>query len=174
MLNFRRWRGHESDFEAKLRVARVEPREQFVDDLSRRVTASSGVRVARPARPLSRVAFAAALTALMVGMFASFGGVGYAASSADHTYKAVKTLVVDHKLTVKHSSAADQYGKPPSEPSTSTDGVSGEQTVAGAVAGQGTLPFTGLSLLATMLVSLVLIATGVMLRRRERTSERSK
>jgi hypothetical protein len=36
------------------------------------------------------------------------------------------------------------------------------------------LPFTGLSLLATMLVSLVLIATGVMLRRRERTSERSK
>ena len=170
MRNFRRWRGHESEFEAKLRVARVEPREQFVNDLSRRLTASSRVPAASPARPLSRVAFAAALTALMVGMFASFGGVGYAASGADHTFRTVKTLVVDHQLTVKHSSAADQYGKPPSEPSSSTEGVSGEQTVAGAVAGQGTLPFTGLSLLATLVVSLTLIASGVMLRRRERRS----
>ena len=169
MLNFRRWRGSESEFEAKLRTARVEPREQFVNELSGRLTTGSRARVGSPSRPLSRIAFAGALTALMVGMFASFGGVGYAASGANHTYRTVKTLVVDHRLAVNHSSAADQYGTPPTQPTTS-EGVGGEQAAAGAVAGAGTLPFTGLSLLATMLVSLVLVAAGVMLRRRERAT----
>ena len=170
MLNFRKWRG-DSEFEAKLRIARVEPREQFVNELSGRLT--TGNRTSQ-ARPWSRVAFAGALTALMVGMFASFGGVGYAASGANHTYRTVKTLVVDHRLAVDHSSAADQYGTPPTQPTTS-EGVggqeaAGQQGAAGAVAGAGTLPFTGLSLLATMLVSLGLIAAGVVLRRRERAT----
>ena len=38
-----------------------------------------------------------------------------------------------------------------------------------AAAQGGTLPFTGLSLLATVLVGLALIATGIVLRRREGT-----
>jgi len=172
MLNFRRWGGgRESELEVQLRAARVEPGDEFVSDLSRRIVASGGTQTARP---WSRVAFAGAVTTLMLGMFASFGGIGYAASGADHTYQAVKTLVVKHHVTVHHSSAADQYGRSPTAPSTpSSTGVAGEQTagaVAAAAGQSGTLPFTGFSLLATVLVSLALIATGIVLRRREHTN----
>jgi hypothetical protein len=169
MLDFRRWRRHESDLEAQLRQARVEPRDEFVSDLSRRIVATSG---ARTVRPWSRVAFAGAVTTLMLGTFASFGGIGYAASGADHTYKAVKTLVVDHRVTVRHSAAADQYGGNPTAPSAPIIRVAGTQTAGGVEAANqsGTLPFTGLSLLATVLVSLALIATGLVLRRREGTN----
>jgi hypothetical protein len=169
MLDFRRWRRRESDLEAQLRVARVEPRDEFVGELSRHIVARNS---APTVRPWSRVAFAGAVTTLMLGMFASFGGIGYAASGADHTYKAVRTLVVDHRVTVRHSAAADQYGKNPTPPSSPTVTVAGEQTAAGVEGARqsATLPFTGFSLLVTVLVSLALIATGLVLRRRERSS----
>jgi hypothetical protein len=170
MLNFRRWHSRDSDLATQLRLARVEPRDEFVSDLSRQVAAGSRAP-SRAARPWSRVAFAGAVATLMLGTFASLGGIGYAASGADHTYKAVKTLVVKHRLTVHHSAAADQYGRTPTTPSSPTVRVAGQQTAGGveAASQSGTLPFTGFSLLATVLVSLALVATGLVLRRREGT-----
>ena len=49
--------------------------------------------------------------------------------------------------------------------------VAGETTgsAAGAVAGAQTLPFTGVSLLVTVLIGLALLTTGLILRRRERS-----
>jgi hypothetical protein len=169
MLHFRRWRGRDSELEVQLREARVEPRDEFVSGLSRRIASNGRVHTVRP---WSRVAFAGAVTTLMVGMFASFGGIGYAASGADHTYQSVKTLVVKHSVTVRHSAASDQYGNNPTDPSSPAGTVSGQQTAGGveAAAQGGTLPFTGLSLLATVLVGLALIATGIVLRRREGTN----
>jgi hypothetical protein len=169
MLNFRRWRGRESDLEAQLRAARVEVRDEFVTDLSRRIVASG---TPATVRPWSRVAFAGAVTALMLGTFASFGGISYAASGADHSYRAVKTLVVKHHVTVHRSAAGDQYGPNPAAPTHPSGTVAGTQSTNGvAAASQGaTLPFTGFSLLATVLVSLALIAVGVVLRRREKST----
>jgi hypothetical protein len=57
------------------------------------------------------LSFAAALTVLMVGTLASFGGLGYAASSTKEAAIAVKDIVASSRPQVVHSSAAqDQYG----------------------------------------------------------------
>jgi hypothetical protein len=110
---------------------------------------------------------------MILGMFASFGGLGYAASGANTTYSVVKKAVVDHKLSVDvhKSSASAQYpdNTPSQEPPASN--VAGETTgsAAGAVAGAQTLPFTGVSLLVTVLLGLALLTTGLILRRRERS-----
>jgi hypothetical protein len=169
MLNFRRRRGRESELELQLREHRFEPRDEFVSDLSGRIASSGGTNAVRP---WSRVAFAGAVTTLMLGTFASFGGAGYAASGASHSYQAVKTLVVTHHVTVRHSAAADQYEPTPKTPSSPTTAVAGTQTAGGteAAAQSQTLPFTGFSLLATVLVGLALIVTGVVLRRRENST----
>jgi hypothetical protein len=167
MRDFRRWRSHKSDLETELRIARPRARAEFRNDLAEHVLAS---RPAAVARPWSRVAFAGAVAALMLGTFASFGGIGYAASGAGHTYKTVKTLVIKQRVTVHNSAASAQY-QPPPPTIKDTGSVAGDQSGTGGVqaAAAGTLPFTGFSLLATVLVSLGLIATGLMLRRRERT-----
>jgi hypothetical protein len=66
------------ELDAALRSQRVEPREEFVEGLSRRVLAEP------PAgqRAWSRVAFAAAVSTFILGTFAPFGGLSYAASGA--------------------------------------------------------------------------------------------
>jgi hypothetical protein len=157
-----------TDPEAALRALRAGPREEFVRTLARKVEDD------RPPvrRPWSRLAFAGAVSTLILGMFASFGGLGYTASGASTTYYAVKEVVSSHKvaLTVRKSSASDQYGRTPSSPqgtpaSSETKGESG--AVAAARSG-GTLPFTGFSLLATFVVASMLIGVGLVLRRRER------
>jgi hypothetical protein len=148
-------------------MTRPRARAEFRSDLAEHVLAS---RPTGTVRPWSRVAFAGAVAALMLGTFASFGGIGYAASGAGHTYKTVKTLVVNQRITVHNSAASAQY-KPPPAP-INTGSVAGNSTQSGGVeaaSAAGTLPFTGFSLLATVLVSLGLIATGLLLRRRERT-----
>ncbi len=165
------WRRDADGVEKALRAGRPEPSDELVDRLVRSV----------PVRPRqwSRVSFAAALTVLMVGTFASFGGLGYAASSAEHTVSAVKRIVVTskHKYTVQiHSAARDQYGDTPvTKVVTKVKTVKTVKTIkvkphtAGAVASvkSGTLPFTGLSLLGTVLLGLVFVGFGLLLRRRE-------
>jgi hypothetical protein len=172
------WRRRKSygvgpELDAALRSQRVEPREEFVEGLSRRVLAEP------PAvqRAWSRVAFAAAVSTFILGTFASFGGLSYAASGANGTYHAVKQVAVKHTLivSVHKSSARDQYApkpKPHKKPKkhAAGGGVAGEQGAVGVagVRSSGTLPFTGLSLLTTLALSLALIVTGLALRGRER------
>lgn len=157
------------DPEATLRNHRAEAREEFVQSLADQIGAE---------RPLyrtawSRLAFAGAASTMILGMFASFGGLGYAASGANSTYSVVKKAVVQHKLSVDvhKSSASGQYPGTPTPPTGNQ--VAGESAVkgsaAGAVAGAQTLPFTGVSLLVTVLIGFALLTTGLILRRRERS-----
>jgi hypothetical protein len=109
---------------------------------------------------------------MILGMFASFGGLGYAASGATSTYSIVKKAVVQHKLSVDvhKSSAASQYPGTPTPPANQVAGQSAVKgTATGAVAGAQTLPFTGVSLLVTVLLGFALLVTGLVLRRRERS-----
>jgi uncharacterized protein YqgC (DUF456 family) len=158
----------QSDPEATLRSYRAQPREEFVESLADRVSAEPLVH--RTA--WSRLAFAAAASTMILGMFASFGGLGYAATGATSTYSVVKQAVVQHKLSVdvRKSSASGQYPPTPTPP---TNQVAGESAVkgsaTGAVAGAQTLPFTGVSLLVTVLLGFALLVTGLILRRRERS-----
>ena len=154
-----------SDPEALLRSHRAEPREEFVESLAERIDDE------RPAHRTawSRLAFAGAASTLILGMFASFGGIGYAKSGASSSYAVVKQAVVHHKLTVRpdKSSAASQYAKPPAP----AQQVAGQTQAKGQALGavKSSLPFTGLSLLATVLVGFALLVTGLILRRRERS-----
>jgi len=169
----RRSHPRDAKLEAALRSRRAEAPADFVAALSRRVQARS----AAPRRAWSRVAFAAALSVFILGSFASFGGLSYAASGASHTYDAVKQVVVKQKLTVKvhTSSAADQYPPAPPAPH-QVKGVHVQKKTpkppaAPQVAPASTLPFTGFSLAGTLVLSLALIAGGILLRRRERRPE---
>jgi hypothetical protein len=169
MWSHRRSR-RQSDPEATLRSYRAQPREEFVESLADRISEEP------PAHRTSwsRLAFAAAASTMILGMFASFGGLGYAASGATSTYSVVKKAVVQHKLSVDvhKSSASSQYPGTPTPPTGNQ--VAGESAVkgsaAGAVAGAQTLPFTGVSLLVTVLLGFALLVTGLILRRRERSN----
>jgi hypothetical protein len=164
------WSGRRSrqgaDPEAALRALRVQPRDEFVSTLAGRVEGD------RPPvrRPWSRLAFAGAVSTLILGMFASFGGLGYTASGASTTYYAVKKVVSSHKVavTVRKSSASDQYGRTPSAPQGAPASSATKGAAVAAARTGGTLPFTGFSLLATIMVASLLIGVGLVLRRRER------
>jgi hypothetical protein len=142
------------------------------------------------------LSFAAALTVLMIGTLASFGGLGYAASSTKEAAIAVKDVVAPSRPQVVHGSAAqDQYGpqketichkghtitiSKSAEPAHIAHGDTiGACPAGGGVAGAGAggtlglasqsgngLPGTGFSLGATVLASLLLMTLGFALRRR--------
>ena len=154
--------------EARLRSARPEADEALVR------TITGAVEPRRQPRAWSRVAFAGAFTTLLVGMFASFGGISYAASGATSAVHTLTKIAKAEKVVVHHSAAANQY-EPPREdqaPASETQGVQAAQGVEAAQA--GTLPFTGISLLATMLVGLAMVATGLALRRREHRKAKAR
>jgi hypothetical protein len=166
------WRGRrrESGLEQALRKHRPEPREEFVRALAAGVSADAS---RRPRAIGSRLAFAAAISVLLVGVTLSFGALSYAKSSAATTYHVVKQAVVKHKVTLSvHSSASDQYS-PPTSTGVAGKNVSrggGEAPPAGqalAATGTGTLPFTGVSLVTAVVVAVALMALGFGLRRRE-------
>jgi hypothetical protein len=138
----------------------------------------------------SRLAFALALTALLLGAFVSFGGLAYAATQTRDAVHTITKVTTGHRVVVRDSSAADQYNHkkpksckdrgltavgsahakkcpqvftpPAGQPASSGSGTTVSQT--------GTLPFTGLSLAGTALVSGLLLLLGIVLRRRERRS----
>jgi hypothetical protein len=151
------------NLESRLRAERAKAPDALVDSIASRVT---------PRRQTggfgARLSFAASVAVLVLGSFASFGGIGYAATATHATVHTVKQLAVAHHVTVHHSSAGSQYnkpitnvGKPPAAPSAGQ--VLGTQS---PVKAQGTLPFTGISLGVTVALSLLLMGLGVMLRRR--------
>jgi hypothetical protein len=162
MWNRRRFLRRDSDLEATLRGSRSEAREEFVEGVSRRVLEERP----RQRAAWSRLAFAGAVSTLILGSFASFGGVGYAVSGASSTYQLAKELAVDPGVSVDRSSAAAQYAAPPETPQEETAGTEGTAQALGSEAEN--LPFTGISLLATVIVGFALLGTGIFLRRRER------
>lgn len=154
--------------ERQLRRERPAPSDELVASVSAIVSAHG-----RRGALGSRLAFAAAITTFMLGTFASFGGLSYAASGASTAAQAVERVVVEQVPLVRdNSAAADQYGPnvtPPAQETPAqeeTGNVQAGSVAAGSVA-SGTLPFTGLSLATTLLISLGLIGAGIFLRRRE-------
>jgi hypothetical protein len=195
VARFRRLR--KDSLARELRASRPELSADFVNSLTKHVSAR-GRR--NHLYAWSRVSFAGALTVLVLGAFASFGGLGYAATGTKHAVKAVKHVVAPSRPQVVNKSAAQaQYGQPkvtichkghtitiaePALPAHLRHGDTvGPCGVAGASAGRttagvlgttasgGTLPFTGVGLGATVLVALLLVSLGWALRRRaERNS----
>jgi hypothetical protein len=163
--------GAGSEVDGVLRAQRSEASDEFVERLSGRLHELHS----RTQRAWSRAAFAGAISIFILGTFASFGGLSYAASGASGTYHAVKQVAAKHAfiVTVHKSSAASQYAPTP-KPHKQThpnSGVAGTQAGVAGIAGVrsgGTLPFTGISLLTTLIISIGLIVLGLALRRRER------
>jgi hypothetical protein len=166
------WNGEEDAVERALRDGRPAPRDELVAGLARTASAR------RPARRWSRVAFASSLTVFMVGFFASFGGLGYAAANAHSVAKSVTRIVTpaktQHALAVKAKSAAqDEYGQqtftpPAAKPKPAkVIKVAGISTQTPKPSSTGELPFTGLGLGVTAGLGLMLLAFGALLRRRE-------
>jgi hypothetical protein len=176
----------------ELRASRPELPADFVDGLAKRVDASS-----RSSRlyAWSKVSFAAALTVVVLGAFASFGGLGYAASGTQQAVKAVKHVVAPSRPQIVNKSAAQaQYGQPkvtichkghtitiaePALPAhlrhgdtvgacgVAPAGTTGTTAgVLGTTATEGKLPFTGVGLGVTVLIALLLVSLGLVLRRR--------
>jgi hypothetical protein len=158
----------QDDLGRQLSAGRPRPSSELVEGITARVSA-------RPTpRRYSRVAFGLALATFMAGLFATFGGVGYAASGVTDTVHAVKSAV--HVTATKRSvqsSAKAQYGH--SQVAAAIAKVQKPKTQVPAVkttVKSSQLPFTGLSLLPTVLVALALIGLGVLLRRRETQPEK--
>jgi hypothetical protein len=166
MWSYRRPRGGQSKAERALRGHRASPRDEFVRSLSERLAEERP----RAQTAWSRLAFAGAVSTMILGTFASFGGLGYAASGAASSYSAVKEVIVKHKVavTVHKSSASAEYPEPPEEQQGAAPEQQTNNAVAAAGVASGTLPFTGYSLLLTVLVGCTLLALGLMLRRGER------
>ncbi len=167
------------DLEKELRAGRSAPRADFAQALA------DDVRGARRS-PRGRVGLALALSGLIVVALASFGGIGYASSSASHAVK--KPGKQQHVREVTKSAAHAQYApftpptkktKPATTPATTqTKGTtkktktSGTQSAQGALAApkatSAQLPFTGLALWVPLAIGLLLISFGLVLRTRGR------
>jgi LPXTG-motif cell wall-anchored protein len=99
---------HDDDLARELRANRPQLPDDFVQSLARRID-TGGRRT--HLYVMSRLSFAAAISVLLLGTLASFGGFSYAAASARGAVKAVKGVVAPARPQVAHHSAAqDQYG----------------------------------------------------------------
>jgi hypothetical protein len=164
------------DLETELRTGRSAPRAEFAQALVDEVRSSG------PARsPLGRVGLALALSGLIVVALASFGGIGYASSSASH---AAKKPAKQHVRVVKTSAAHAQYAPftPPAKPkapftppSQPTGGAAGTGSTsapftppAAPQVKSAELPFTGLALWVPLAFGLAIVSIGLVLRTRGR------
>jgi hypothetical protein len=156
------------DLEGELRASRAHPRADFVEALA------SEVRSRPPERTrLGRVGLAFALSGLIVVALASFGGIGYASSAASH---AVKKPTVAKHVRIANSAARAQYAPftPKAKPKPAVKTQVAAQTKAKAPAPKAPavkaaqLPFTGLALWVPLAAGLMLIALGLVLRKRGR------
>ena len=162
----------EEPLERELRTS-FEPSAGLEETISERVRQSAPrVRYARASHRL----YLTALAVFMLGTFASFGGVGIAAQGAQQTVSAVAHITVSQKPVVHRTTAAsDEYGtavvKPAKVVKTTPKAKhhaaapATAPTVLATTKTQSTLPFTGLSLLATVLLSMVFLGAGLILRR---------
>ena len=119
------------------------------------------------------------VTAAALVLAACSGGAKAKVSAASGATTAVHTLTKiakAQKVVVHHSAAADQY-HPGNEgqqaPASETQGAQA-QGAQGVEAAQSTLPFTGISLLATVLLGLTMVSTGLALCRRERRKAKAQ
>lgn len=141
------------ELERRLRGLREEPSNELIDSIAVKV----GTR--RP-RAWSRGVFATSFATVVLGTFASLGGVGYAASGAQQTLKAVA------KTTHIQTAASSQY-KHPKVVQVAAATKPAARPVGAVKAQTQTLPFTGYSLVWTTVGGLVLLIAGFGLRRRE-------
>jgi hypothetical protein len=164
------WKREDDALERVLRAERPVARDEFVAQLAERTAASA------PVRRWSRVAFASALTVFMLGFFASFGGIGYAAANLHSATRTVTRIVVPAKTSaVRHVQSASQaqygpsqvYTPPAATPKPKVIQVAGIQTEQPPASTSSELPFTGFGLGATAGLGLGLLVLGVFLRRRE-------
>jgi hypothetical protein len=154
-------RGEAGRLERDLRLSKPEPRADFVLALTKHVAGST-----RPhRRSASRLAFALALTTFVVGSFASFGGLSYAASGATSAADVVKSAVASHNPRPNSRTSAQQVHQPAAGPESNAAGATAAP--ASQVAGSN-LPFTGISLLVTAVLGLALLGSGLLLRRAEK------
>jgi len=169
------WNRGSDELGRRLRAERPEAPERLVSELADRAVPAA------PARRWSRVAFASAMTVFMLGFFASFGGLGYASANVQSATRSVTRIVVPTKTThvkvvrTAQSAACDQYCDqqtytPPAAPKAKPKviqvaGISTSQQPTST--SSGTLPFTGFGLGLTAGLGLLLVALGVLMRRRE-------
>jgi len=169
-------RGNGDQLERDLAALRSEPSEDFVGSLAER-TAARGDRFR-----WSRASFAAAFLTLTLGAFASFGGAGYAASSAASAFDSIVRSShhpASHHQVLKPTSASDEYttkaapkvGKAHKAHKAALKPPTVKPTTVSAAGTAKTLPFTGVSLAATTGIALTFIGLGFLLRRRERKQE---
>jgi len=165
MWEARNRRKSERSLEKRLRSGRPQADEALVRNIM------GSVEPRRQPRAWSRLAFAAAFTTIVVGSFASFGAISYAATGATSAVHTLKKIAATKTIIVDRSAASDQYTPPnPGNEGQGNEGASNSGGVEGtaAVKASGTLPFTGISLLVTMVLGLMMLTTGLALRRRER------
>lgn len=167
------WKGKRDRVGNALRRAKPEASDDLVARLSEAVEAANEL-TARRSRG-SRLAFGTALIVLMVGSFASFGGLSYAASGAKNTAAAVQKAVASTQAERRTTtSAAAQYHEetvltPPTvrEEDSSGPTIRVASQSAGPRATNDTLPFTGFGLGTTAALGSLLLILGIVLRRRE-------
>ncbi len=171
------------DLESELRALRPAPRPELVDSIAERIASAQP----RPQlHRLSRLSFAAAVTTLVLGTLASFGGLSHAASGTVDAFETVKSVATENVgLRVPDRSPAQtQYrdeeeetkittvvGTRPGAPGGGGGGGAPVNEVAGVTAEQ--LPLTGLGLVTTALVGLGFAGLGLALRRASRMPEGS-
>jgi len=101
----RRFRRETGWLEHELRRNRPEPDKDFARQLSARVAADAPQRPERH----TGLAFAGALTSLLVVALAAFGGIGYASSAARGVARTAEKVVAPKAKDAGQSAAADQY-----------------------------------------------------------------